>query len=144
MKCVKSSVEKQPQIIQSKMFSLSVHFGEDRLPESYFLGSCGVMTVYPPVKINQTLVQFVLFLLWPYVSDLEPGLCVEPLSTWHLKSSRAKAMAEQLTGGLWASLFLKCLLGKSPFSATHFYYTEHKGVPSSIRVVEEELQLQGA
>lgn len=54
-------------------------------------------------------------------------------STWLLKSSRAKAMAEQLTGGLWASSSLKCLLGKSPLSVAHFK-TEHKGVLSSIRL----------
>ena len=47
----------------------------------------------------------------PFVST-GLGLSVGPPSTWPLKSSKARAMAEPWTGGPWASSYLRCFRGE--------------------------------
>ena len=51
-------------------------------------------------------------LMYAYISADVPIHCVEPPSTWLLRSSRAEVMARRWTGGHWASSSMRCWLGE--------------------------------
>jgi hypothetical protein len=46
------------------------------------------------------------------VPHIGRGRSVEPLSTWLLKSSKARVMGGPWTGGRWASSSLRCFQGE--------------------------------